>query len=70
MHEPIPDEEALKVSKAMEFYDGSLYQNQFAFHAWGGAAWTKYLSKLTPERLLEEHTRFNVLMRPIYLSQD
>lgn len=68
MHEPITDSEAEDVDKDMARFNGALYENQFAFHAWGGAAWTNYLSKLTPEKLMAVNTRYNMLMRPIFTA--
>jgi hypothetical protein len=66
MHQPIFGDELSALEKNMSQYDGAMYPNQLAYHAWGNIARREYLSKLNPESLSGMQTRFNVLLREIY----
>lgn len=62
MHEPLDGEEATAVEAEMARNGGSLFPDQLIYHAWGYPA-KKYLSHLTPEKIRDQDTRFNLLMR-------
>jgi len=42
---------------------GGLFEGQVAYHAWNQMAWGRYLHKLTPKRVRERDTRFNLMIR-------
>lgn len=63
MHEPISEAEARDLERTMDANGGGLYANQLAYHAWSQVAWEPYLRDLTPEIVMEEDTRFNVMVR-------
>lgn len=62
MHEPLGWEEAEAVEEEIERNGGGLFPDQLIYHAWGHPA-ERYLSHLTPEKIRDEDTRFNLLMR-------
>ncbi len=43
--------------------DGDLPEEVLAVHLWESHAWAKYLSRITPERVREEETRFHRVAR-------
>ena len=65
MHEPLSTNEANEFQTMMSSNDGSMYENQLAYHAWGSRA-LEYLPTLTPDDILSKDTRFNILIRDIY----
>ena len=69
MHQPIFGEDLAALERNMSQYDGAMYPNQLAYHAWGNIARRGYLSKLNPEFLLGVQTRFNILLREIYNTE-
>ena len=68
MHSPLVEEDALALKRNMSSYGGAMYANQLAYHAWGNIARVDFLSKLAPENLFRVETRFNILLRKIYLA--
>lgn len=64
MHKPLSPEEALEVQQTLDKNGGALHKNQYAYHAWGPGK-RAYVSKLTPEKIINEDTRFNLMVRPI-----
>lgn len=62
MHEPISTDEKAELEKDLTAFGGVMYQNQLAFHAVDAK---EYLRKLTREKVLEEDTRFNILVRDV-----
>jgi hypothetical protein len=56
--------------------DGELPEEVLALHLWESHAWSKYLSRLTPERMREEETRLHRVARrflpevPIWKGDD
>lgn len=69
MHSPLVEEEAMALRRNMSSYSGAMYANQLAYHAWGNIARVGFLSQLTPENLFSVETRFNILLRDIYLAE-
>jgi hypothetical protein len=69
MHSPLIEEEAVELKHNMSSYSGAMYANQLAYHAWGNIARVRFLSQLTPESLFSVETRFNILLRDIYLAE-
>lgn len=69
MHSPLVGEEAMALKRNMSLYSGAMYANQLAYHAWGNIARSRFLSQLTPESLFNEETRFNILLRDMYLAE-
>ncbi|GAB7328101.1 hypothetical protein MBLNU13_g00137t1 [Cladosporium sp. NU13] len=69
MHSPLVEEEAMALKRNMSSYNGAMFANQLAYHAWGNIARVRFLSQLTPESLLSVETRFNILLRDIYLAR-
>lgn len=69
MHLPVFEEEAIALKSNMSLYSGAMYANQLAYHAWGNIARARYLSQLTPESLFGIESRFNILLREIYLAE-
>jgi hypothetical protein len=57
MQMPINQEDAMELQHNMSAYGGAMYENQLAIH---GSA-----EDLTPEKVLTEDTRFNILMRDL-----
>lgn len=68
MHESLSEEQAREVQRTLTANGGSLYQDQLAYHAWSQLG-SKYLKKLTPERIRKQDTRFNLMTRR-FLSAD
>lgn len=68
MHSSLVEEEAKALKRNMSLYSGAMFANQLAYHAWGNIARVKFLSQLTPESLFSVETRFNILLRDIYLA--
>lgn len=62
MYDPITAEEANEIKANLTSFGGSMYANQLAYHATGPH---DILGNLTLERILEEDTRFNILIRDI-----
>jgi len=69
MHLPLVEEEAMALKRNMSSYSGAMYANQLAYHAWGNIARVRFLSPLTPESLFGVETRFNILLRDVYLAE-
>jgi hypothetical protein len=69
MHSPLIEEEVVELKHNMTSYSGAMYANQLAYHAWGNIARVRFLSQLTPESLFSVETRFNILLRDIYLAE-
>lgn len=69
MHLPLVEEEAMALKRNMSSYSGAMYANQLAYHAWGNIARSRFLSQLTPGSLFSVETRFNILLRDIYLAE-
>lgn len=71
MHSPLfaDSEDAITLKTNMSRFGGAMYHNQLAYHAWGNLARAKYLSKLRPKALFDVETRFNILLREIYLTE-
>ena len=69
MHSPLAEEEAMALRRNMSSYSGAMYANQLAYHAWGNIARVRFLSQLTPESLSSVETKFNILLRDIYLTK-
>jgi hypothetical protein len=69
MHSPLIEDGALALRSNMSSYSGAMYANQLAYHAWGNIARVRFLSPLTPESLFSVETRFNILLRDIYLAE-
>jgi hypothetical protein len=67
MQLPISKQEAMELKSDISRYGGAMYKDQLAYHAWGNIARAKFLSKLTPERLFSIESRFNILLRDIFL---
>jgi len=68
MHLPVAEDEVLALRRNMSSYGGAMYPNQLAYHAWGNIARARFLGRLSPERLLDIDTRFNILLRDVYLA--
>lgn len=62
MHEPLDKEEAAVVEAQIAKNGGSLFEDQLIYHAWSHPA-KQYLGRLTPDIILAEDTRFNLLIR-------
>lgn len=62
MHEPLDSEKAAAVEAEIVKNGGALFPDQLIYHAWGHPA-EKYLGNLTPGKIQDEDTRFNILMR-------
>lgn len=63
MHKPLSLEEAVEVENRARRYGGALYRDQLVYHAWSHQSYERYMARLTPEIIMEEDTRFNILMR-------
>lgn len=63
MHEALSPKDAEYWAAQIKRHDGSLFENQRAYHAWSQMAFDRYLKKLTPEVIRTKDTRFNLLMR-------
>ena len=63
MHKRLDADEVLEVENRMRRYGGALFEDQLVYHAWSHQSYDRYMSRLTPEIVLEEDTRFNILMR-------
>jgi hypothetical protein len=63
MHEPISDEESIRIQDMLEDNNGSLYDGQLAYHAWNQISWKPYLSQLSDPVVAQEKTRFNIMVR-------
>lgn len=68
MHDPLPNGgvDMAELRRNMSLYDGAMYQNQLAYHAWGNLARDQFLRPLSPESLVAVNSRFNILLREIY----
>lgn len=62
MHTRLSQKESAAVAADMERTNGSLFDEQLIYHAWNHVA-QKWLGDLTPERIWNEDTRFNMLVR-------
>ncbi|KAF1826423.1 glycosyltransferase family 32 protein [Dissoconium aciculare CBS 342.82] len=62
MHDEISAEEIALLRDQQAAYSGSMYENQLAYHSWGGHA---YLNELTPDIVQNKDSRFNLLLRQI-----
>jgi hypothetical protein len=51
------------VENLLDAYDGALYSNQLAYHAWSQMAREEYLDSLTLELAREMDTRVNLMVR-------
>jgi hypothetical protein len=69
MHLPVAEDEVVALRSNMSLYSGAMYANQLAYHAWGNIARVNFLSQLTPEKLMVTNSRFNILLRDIYLTE-
>lgn len=69
MHSPIVEEEALALKSNMSLYGGAMYPNQLAYHAWGNIARARFLSQLNPEKLFGVESRFNILLRDVFVAE-
>ncbi|OGE47781.1 hypothetical protein PENARI_c037G01181 [Penicillium arizonense] len=61
MHELLTDAQARDFKRTLAKNNGSMYSNQLAYHAWHHV--TPQLNSLTPEIIMTQDTRFNILVR-------
>jgi hypothetical protein len=61
MHEVLDDTQALEFENKLAKHNGSMYPHQLAYHAWHQVA--PQLDKLTPDIIMSQNTRFNMLVR-------
>ncbi|KAM3422115.1 hypothetical protein BST61_g2486 [Cercospora zeina] len=64
MHEPIGPADTSSLLKNMTAFDGAMYKNQLALHAWSTSS-KEYLRRLSPEYIKNTDTRFNILLRDV-----
>ena len=62
MHEPLTPSEVEDFQDTLVENGGGMYPDQLAYHAWSQVAST-YLMDLSPERVISNNTRFNLLVR-------
>lgn len=62
MHGPLNDVEAAYVDHSIKANNGSLWPDQLAYHAWSQVS-KSYLESLTPELIMSQNTRFNMMVR-------
>jgi len=67
MHEIINEEEVAQMEASLTQFGGAMYENQLAYHATGGYH-NGYFVGLTPDDILNKDTRFNLLVRDIYIT--
>jgi hypothetical protein len=63
MHEPLSHTDAETTKEMLRFNNGSLFSGQLAYHAWNAALWKDHLSRLDERVIVEEDTRFNLMVR-------
>lgn len=63
MHKSLTAEEVREVEARINRYGGRLYNDQLVYHAWSQNSMDQYVRHLTPDKIRNEQTRFNILMR-------
>ncbi|PPJ57769.1 hypothetical protein CBER1_00234 [Cercospora berteroae] len=64
MHEPTSPADVDALLHNMTVFDGAMYENQLAIHAWSTSS-KEHLRQLSPEFVMGTDTRFNVLLRDV-----
>lgn len=62
MHTPLTEVQSEDFHETLAIFSGSMFPAQMAYHAWSWAA-SGYLEGLTPQKVGDEATRFNILVR-------
>ena len=63
MHQPLSYAEVKETEHILIQNSGSLFDGQLAYHAWNAVAKKRYLGSLNRTKLLQEDTRFNMMLR-------
>lgn len=68
MHQPLSVDasDLAEIKSNISQWQGAMYPNQLAYHAWGNLARERFLRQLTPDTLLNVDTKFNILLREVY----
>jgi len=69
MHEPLGARGYAATQMQLRANNGSLFEDQMAYHGWNSLAWTKYFSVIDEKTVRTKATRFNLMVKR-FLDED